>query len=321
MTHGLSHTLTYASWGSIRKRCTNPKHPAYQHYGGRGITVCERWNKFENFLEDMGHRPGHAWSLDRIDNDKGYEKSNCRWATAEEQANNRRSTKLVIINGESRSVSQWATQNGIPPFVALRRIRSGVPTDLAVTQPYDPITEGGDAAPTDPDVVIGRPFVDLTGQKFGRWTVIEPDGYRRSSVAWKCRCECGNTKTVGAPELRNGNSKSCGCLRREVIRERSTKHAPAAIGDKFNYWTVKQLIDGEAALCSCRCGSEKIVELSNLRLNKSKCCRKCSTQLRHQQAHPENPSTTVEAVASEVASELTVRQPQKFEVRITQLDS
>lgn len=76
------------------QRCGNARNPGFANYGGRGITVCERWLSFENFLADMGPRPTPAHSIDRIDNDRGYEPGNCRWATVTEQNRNRRSTKL-----------------------------------------------------------------------------------------------------------------------------------------------------------------------------------------------------------------------------------
>lgn len=98
--HGKTYTAEYNSWCSLKGRCENPKNSRFRRYGGRGITVCKRWIKsFANFLKDMGERPSPKHSIDRMDNDGHYKPSNCRWATAKEQANNRstNSVKRVLV--------------------------------------------------------------------------------------------------------------------------------------------------------------------------------------------------------------------------------
>ena len=88
--HGLSRTAEQYIWSCMRQRCKNPKNPVYKHYGGRGIAVCERWNSFQNFYSDMGPRPTSKHSIERVDNDKGYDPTNCIWATRYVQAKNQR---------------------------------------------------------------------------------------------------------------------------------------------------------------------------------------------------------------------------------------
>lgn len=90
-THGISNTSTYSSWANMLTRCYNKNYHSYQHYGGRGIIVCEEWRKsFDNFLKDMGEKPSKSFTLDRVDPFGNYEPSNCRWATKAEQSRNRR---------------------------------------------------------------------------------------------------------------------------------------------------------------------------------------------------------------------------------------
>lgn len=94
-THGMTGTPTHVSWERMHSRCNNPNSDRYYDYGGRGIRVCDRWRKFENFFSDMGERPSLDYSLDRINNAGNYEPSNCRWATAKEQALNRRHRRVA----------------------------------------------------------------------------------------------------------------------------------------------------------------------------------------------------------------------------------
>jgi hypothetical protein len=112
---------TYLTWASMVKRCRNPKAKDYHYYGGRGINVCNRWLKFENFLEDMGEKP-QGRTLDRINNEQGYNKRNCRWITHKENCNNRRNSDHITHNGETRSLSQWAEKVGISQPTLWRRI-------------------------------------------------------------------------------------------------------------------------------------------------------------------------------------------------------
>ena len=97
---------TYHSWASMIQRCTNPKRYGYKHYGGKGVTVCPRWLSFDSFLEDMGVRP-EGLTLERKDVSGNYEPSNCKWATATEQARNSVQVVWVEINGERKRLVEW----------------------------------------------------------------------------------------------------------------------------------------------------------------------------------------------------------------------
>lgn len=103
----------WQSWRTMRSRCYRTKDCSYKNYGGRGITVCDRWkNSFENFLEDMGKCPENC-TLDRIDSNKNYEPENCRWATGIQQGNNRRNNTRIIHNGISKTITEWAREMGV----------------------------------------------------------------------------------------------------------------------------------------------------------------------------------------------------------------
>ena len=118
----------------MRERCENPKHQAYGYYGGRGITVCERWLKFENFLADMGERP-HGMTLDRKDSNGNYEHGNCRWASRLEQSNNTRSNLSFEVGGERKTVAEWARAKGMPYARLHGRLKLGWQIERALSQP------------------------------------------------------------------------------------------------------------------------------------------------------------------------------------------
>lgn len=120
--HNRSRTPEYAAWSDMRGRCRNPKNQSYHRYGGRGIKICERWDQFENFLEDMGLRPNGRHSLERKDNDGDYCPENCKWAVPKEQANNRGNNRIIEWNGQRRTVTQWRRSLGFKRGVLESRI-------------------------------------------------------------------------------------------------------------------------------------------------------------------------------------------------------
>lgn len=107
-THGMTHTPTYISWSRMRSRCFDPNNHTYHRYGGRGITVCGRWESFENFIADMGERP-EGRTLDRIDNDGPYSPENCKWSTQKEQTRNMART----VKFQGKTLREWSEELGI----------------------------------------------------------------------------------------------------------------------------------------------------------------------------------------------------------------
>ena len=122
------------AWVNMLQRCESQSSASYSRYGGRGITVCDRWRSFENFLADMGERPSGA-SLDRIDLDAGYTPSNCRWASRKRQARNTARTHWVTLGGAKRSFMDWCDEYGINPKTVRKRLQLGWDVECAFTTP------------------------------------------------------------------------------------------------------------------------------------------------------------------------------------------
>lgn len=114
-THGKSRTRIYAVWFNMLDRCRNPDNAAYANYGGRGISVCDEWQKFEAFYADMGDRPSSKHSIERIDNEGNYERSNCKWATAVEQNRNKRNVTGYWERRNQRPIAALSRQSGGGP--------------------------------------------------------------------------------------------------------------------------------------------------------------------------------------------------------------
>ena len=128
--HGMRNTRVYRIWASMRVRCR----PDFPMYGARGVRVCRRWEKFENFLADMGE-PEHGMTIDRKNNDKGYSPSNCRWADKTTQSVNRSCTRFLTFQGKTMCVSHWARELGMQQSTLSFRVRHGWSVERALTTP------------------------------------------------------------------------------------------------------------------------------------------------------------------------------------------
>ena len=182
-------------WFTMVDRCYSEKNPAYPNYGGRGIKVCKRWlglDGFKHFVQDMGLKPSKSLSLDRKDNDKGYFKRNCRWATKTQQARNRRSNRLLTVEGTTLAMAEWAERVGINPRIIQDRLRKGWDVREAI------FTKRRE----DDNIPIGTTIAD--------WLVVGvADRTSTGKKRYKCKCLCGKIKAVTGVDLRSGKSTSC----------------------------------------------------------------------------------------------------------------
>ena len=202
-THKMTNTKPYRIWGSMKQRCLNPDDTRYHDYGGRGIKVCDEWLKFENFYKDMGEPP-KGKSLDRKDNDKGYNRDNCRWATASEQQRNSRNNIVITYKGETKPLIDWAEQLGIEYGCLVARIKRGWTIERAMSPEHM------------------SACIDLTGKSFGNLKVIErAENNKQGSSQWLCICSCGKTKIISIGNLKSRQAKLCKC---RIVKEESEEN-------------------------------------------------------------------------------------------------
>jgi len=133
--HGLTGTPEYHIWEGMKQRCTNPKSPEYCNYGERGILLCDRWHSFSNFIADMGFRPDPSLSIERLDNNKGYEPGNCVWASLTVQNRNRRNNHNITFDGRTQCITVWAQEYEIGLYVLEHRLKRGWSVERALNTP------------------------------------------------------------------------------------------------------------------------------------------------------------------------------------------
>jgi hypothetical protein len=134
--HGKRFSSSYNVWFAMKDRCQNRNNKNYHNYGGRGIKVCERWQLFVNFYEDMGDRPP-KYQIERIDNSGDYSPENCKWSTRSDQMRNTRNTRTLLYQGQEKCLTDWAIQFGIKPSTLSRRLSRGYSVEDALTTPLN----------------------------------------------------------------------------------------------------------------------------------------------------------------------------------------
>lgn len=172
----------FPRWRAMISRCFSEGTKAYPHYGGRGITVCERWKSFDNFYEDMGEPPP-GMTLDRINNDGNYEPGNCRWATMRVQANNKGNNRYLRFNGMIKSVADWASSLRINEGTIRARLRKNLPINMVLSQKRCALN-------SNRSYRSNNRFIELNGVKktLSQWAehlgISKQNIYRRLKNGW-----------------------------------------------------------------------------------------------------------------------------------------
>lgn len=181
-THGMSRTSEFGIWTEIIRRCEDINNIGYARYGGRGISVSEEFHDFSNFHSAIGRRPSKHYSVDRIDNAKGYERGNVKWSTGKEQQRNTRRNRILTLDGEAKCVAAWAEDFGIPVSTILNRLRRGWTDKEALTEPIQRtgISKIAREAGMKPSVAVNRVSRGWTVEEAISTPVTYPGGRARA---------------------------------------------------------------------------------------------------------------------------------------------
>lgn len=229
----------YTTWQNVIRRCSEPKTVGWARYGGRGISICQKWrDSYQAFLEDVGPKPTPKHTLDRIDNDGNYEPGNVRWATRVEQANNNSKTTLVLYNGKHRPLTPLCRELGIDSSHILTRLRHGKdflealdrerhnhsPLKMFRGKEPHPKVHGKWLTAVKPGGAASAH--EAVGKRFGRLIVKSVLGLNpKGTTVVSCDCDCGTTDTRATMNMLAHDAKtSCGCRSVESIAERSITH-------------------------------------------------------------------------------------------------
>ena len=270
---------TYKSWGNLRARCFNKNDKDYPNYGGRGITVCEEWNNFLTFLDDMGVRP-EGTTIGRIDNNGNYCPENCRWETPEQQQNNTRSN--VLIDGKY-SIDDIVKATGLNYNTVELRIKRDRTLEEILTTPAG---QRSKSTLKDFSCEIGSRHERLVVEDV--FTRLASDGVTKL-VWYKCKCDCGNTKDITRGNFEK--TASCGCIKQEAARNRRKSESSVDfysleifedenLNKTFNRLTIVEVRMGKSefgnfiklAKCLCDCGEEVIKNYYNVISGHVKSC-------------------------------------------------
>lgn len=211
-THGMSHSKEYRCWRAFKNRCTNPKNIQFCDYGARGITISDEWIKFENFFSDLGKCPD-GYEIDRIDNNKGYSKENCRWTTKKINSRNRRSSTKHKIDHQ-----EFVQQELIEKIGWSKTQFRWFKKRYGISWILDGFKNGTLPIKTNENIDKN----DMIGKVYGKWTVLKFISYiRGEGNRYLARCICGLEKEVVGYYLRSGRSSGC-----HICAYKSQKNKP-----------------------------------------------------------------------------------------------